>query len=110
MYLGLGWLGVISAVALARRYGLRFIQPVLWGALAYTAGALAEFHRWPLLVPGFVGPHEVLHLAVLAGIACHWVFIARIAAGGKSGPGWIRTNDQGIMRESRPVLDSKPQH
>ena len=110
MYLGLGWLGVISAVALARRYGLRFIQPVLWGALAYTAGALAEFHRWPLLVPGFVGPHEVLHLAVLAGIACHWVFIARIAAGGTSGPGWIRTNDQGIMRESRPVLDSKPQH
>jgi channel protein (hemolysin III family) len=81
MYLGLGWLGVISAAALARRYGWRFIQPVLWGALAYTAGALAEFLRSPTLVPGIIGPHEILHLAVLAGIACHWAFILGIAAG-----------------------------
>lgn len=81
LYLGLGWLGLISAAALARRHGWRFIQPVAWGALAYTAGALAEFQRWPVLVPGVVGPHEVLHLAVLMGIACHWAFIARIAAG-----------------------------
>jgi predicted membrane channel-forming protein YqfA (hemolysin III family) len=27
MYLGLGWLGVISALALARRFGWRSIQP-----------------------------------------------------------------------------------
>ena len=81
MYLGLGWIGVISAAALARQYGWRFIQLVLWGALAYTAGALAEFQRWPVLVPGIVGPHEVLHLAVLTGIACHWAFIARITTG-----------------------------
>jgi len=36
MYLGLGWMGVISALALARRYGWRYIHLVLWGALAYT--------------------------------------------------------------------------
>lgn len=94
MYLGLGWIGVISATALVRRYGWRFIQPVLWGALAYTAGALAEFQRWPVLVPGIVGPHEVLHLAVLIGIACHWVFIARIA-GGKANLG---TPDVALLR------------
>ncbi len=81
MYLGLGWLGVISAVALARRYGWRRMQPVLWGALAYTAGALIEFLRWPVLLAGIVGPHEIFHLAVLAGISCHWAFILGIASG-----------------------------
>ena len=81
MYLGLGWMGVISALHLSRRYGLRFIQPLLWGALAYTAGALIEFLRWPVLLAGIVGPHEIFHLAVLAGISCHWAFILGIAAG-----------------------------
>ncbi|HUG76346.1 MAG TPA: hemolysin III family protein, partial [Burkholderiales bacterium] len=81
MYLGLGWMGVISALALARRYGWRFIQPLLWGALAYTAGAIVEFLRWPVLLPGIVGPHEIFHLAVLAGITCHWAFILGIASG-----------------------------
>jgi channel protein (hemolysin III family) len=81
MYLGLGWMGVISAVALARRYGFGFVLPVLWGALAYTAGAVAEFLRWPNLLPGVIGPHEIFHLAVLAGIAWHWAFIQGIASG-----------------------------
>ncbi len=81
MYLGLGWLGVISALALARRYGWRYIHLVLWGALAYTAGALIEFLRWPELLAGVVGPHEIFHLAVLAGVSCHWAFILGIATG-----------------------------
>jgi len=80
MYLGLGWMGVISAVALARRYGFGVVLPILWGALAYTAGAVAEFLRWPHLLPGIVGPHEVFHLAVLAGIAWHWAFIMSISS------------------------------
>jgi len=80
-YLGLGWLGVISTVAIARRFGLRFILPLVWGALAYTIGAVADYWRWPELVPGVVGSHEIFHLAVLAGISFHWAFIRRIAAG-----------------------------
>jgi len=94
MYLGLGWLGVISGVALARRYGLRFIHPVLWGALAYTAGAVCEFLRWPVLLAGIVGPHEIFHLAVLAGISCHWAFILGIASGA---PKWA-----GLESNQRP--------
>lgn len=81
MYLGLGWMGIFSGIALARRYGFRFIRPLLWGAVAYTVGAVAEFLRWPVLLAGVVGPHELFHLAVLAGISCHWAFILRIAAG-----------------------------
>jgi channel protein (hemolysin III family) len=85
MYLGLGWLGLVSTVALARRFGLRFVLPLVWGALAYTSGAVAEFVGWPVLVAGVVGPHEIFHLAVLAGISFHWAFILGIAAGERAG-------------------------
>jgi len=85
MYLGLGWLGLISTIALARRFGVRFVLPLVWGALAYTFGAVAEFLGWPVLVPGVVGPHEIFHLAVVAGISFHWAFIRGIARGERSG-------------------------
>jgi channel protein (hemolysin III family) len=81
MYLGLGWLGTISTVAIARRFGWRFILPLVWGALAYSIGALADHFYWPVLIAGIFGPHEVFHLAVLAGISFHWAFIRRIASG-----------------------------
>ena len=85
MYLGLGWLGLISTIALARRFGVRFVLPLVWGALAYTAGAVAEFVGWPVLVANVVGPHEIFHLAVVAGISFHWAFIRAIASGGRAG-------------------------
>jgi channel protein (hemolysin III family) len=85
MYLGLGWLGLISTIALARRFGVRFVLPLVWGALAYTVGAVAEFVGWPVLVAGVVGPHEIFHLAVLAGISFHWAFIRGIATGQRAG-------------------------
>ena len=79
MYLALGWLGLISTVAIALRSGVRFILPLVWGALAYTGGAVVDFLDWPVLVAGVVGPHELFHLAVLAGISFHWAFIRGIA-------------------------------
>lgn len=81
MYLGLGWMGVVSTVAIARRFGWRFILPLAWGALAYTAGALVDHFHWPQPIPGVVEAHEVFHLAVLAGISFHWAFIRSIADG-----------------------------
>jgi channel protein (hemolysin III family) len=81
LYLGFGWLGVVSWVGLARRFSYRFVRPVLWGALAYTFGALTDFMRWPVPVPEIVGPHELFHLAVLAGISFHWTFIRSFASG-----------------------------
>jgi len=85
MYLGLGWVGLISTIALARRYDVRFVLPLVWGALAYTIGALVDFLEWPVLIAGVVGPHEVFHLGVVAGIAFHWAFIRGIASGARAG-------------------------
>jgi len=103
MYLGLGWIGVISAAALARKHGWRPLQLVLWGALAYTAGALAEFLRWPAPLAGIVGPHEIFHLAVLTGIACHWAFIAGIASGEAK---WAGLNSGRTPGDSMGLLNS----
>jgi channel protein (hemolysin III family) len=79
LYLLLGWLGVISGVAIASRYGFKFVLPLLWGGIAYSVGAILEFVDWPVVIPGVVHPHELFHLAVVIGALFHWLFIWRIA-------------------------------
>jgi len=74
-YLGLGWLGILSAYLTHRLHGFKIIKPLLYGAVAYTVGASLEFLRLPIVIPGVIGPHELFHIAVLAGIAWHWRFV-----------------------------------
>lgn len=81
LYLGMGWLGLASGGVLWWRYGTAFIRPLLAGGIAYTLGGVLEFLRWPVLLPGIVGPHELFHVAVLIGVVLHWRFVYRIADG-----------------------------
>ena len=74
-YLGLGWMGIFSAYYTHRLHGFTIIRPLLYGALAYTLGASIEFLRLPVVIQGVIGPHEIFHIAVLAGIAWHWLFV-----------------------------------
>lgn len=80
-YITLGWVGAVSAAVLWRRFGLRFIAPLLWGAVAYTAGSVMEFVGWFWIVPGIVGPHELFHVLVLVGAGCHWYWVWTFADG-----------------------------
>jgi hemolysin III len=76
LYLALGWLAVIPAAALTRAAG----WGMLWGAaggLCYTAGAVCELLKWPVIVPGLVGWHEVFHLLDMAGTGFHILFMIR---------------------------------
>jgi channel protein (hemolysin III family) len=81
LYLAFGWLGLASGLALSRRLGYAFIRPLVLGAFAYTLGAITDFAQWPILLPSVIGAHELFHLAVLAGIACHWQFVQGFASG-----------------------------
>jgi channel protein (hemolysin III family) len=107
LYLAMGWFGAIAGYALWRRYGLRFIQDLIWGALAYTVGAVVDYLRWPALIPGVVGPHELFHVLVLAGIAFHWSFVYRctgeLPAGGPTFPaddsGWPEAAPVNLQEE-----------
>jgi len=78
LYLALGWAGLISAIALYRLVGPTPLIPLIGGAFAYTMGALLEYAGIPTLAAGIVGPHEIFHLLVLAGVGMHWEYIRRI--------------------------------
>ena len=50
------------------------------GSLVYSAGALVYGLELPNLIPGVFGFHELWHLFVLAGSACHfWAMLQYIA-------------------------------
>ncbi|MES0327606.1 MAG: hemolysin III family protein [Gammaproteobacteria bacterium] len=77
-YLGLGWAGILSAYLTHKLHGITIIKPLIYGGLAYTAGASLEFLKLPILIPGVIGPHELFHIAVLLGIAWHWQFVSKL--------------------------------
>jgi len=79
LYLGLGWLGALTAFMLYQRFGLTAILPLLYGAVAYTLGATLEFIRYPILISGVIGPHELFHVLVIIGISFHWRFVTNMA-------------------------------
>jgi channel protein (hemolysin III family) len=85
-YLSLGWVGAFSAAVMWWRFGFRFILPLVAGGICYTVGAAADFVRWPVLLEGVIGPHELMHFAVLAGAWLHWRFIMQFAAGALPAP------------------------
>lgn len=80
VYLGLGWLGAFSFLAISSRFGLKFVLPLLLGAVFYTIGAVLEFSGAPILIAGVIGSHEIFHIAVIIAIGFHWQFMARIAS------------------------------
>jgi hemolysin III len=74
-YLGMGWLGLLGGWHYFRATGLRGISWALAGALWYTFGAICELTNWPVLIPGVVQSHEVLHLCIMAASLCHFIFV-----------------------------------
>jgi channel protein (hemolysin III family) len=77
-YAGVAGVGVLSIVKLGRQLGFRAVWPIWTAGLVYAVGAALEARRFPTLIAGSVGPHEVFHFAVLAGIALHWKFIRQV--------------------------------
>jgi channel protein (hemolysin III family) len=80
-FLGLGWIGILSAAVLWQHYGFHFVRLLLLGAALYTVGSVLEYFNWPVLIPGVIGPHEMFHLAVLAALSCHWAWVFGFASG-----------------------------
>jgi hemolysin III len=80
VYLAMGWLAVIAASAIFRAIPYGGIAWILGGGLVYSAGALIYALKRPNLVPGVFGFHELWHLFVLAGSACHFWAILRYIA------------------------------
>lgn len=75
LYMGVGGIGTISFYHLHRRFGLKKLAVLALGGLAYAAGAVIDAVEAPVLLKGVFGPHELFHLLVVVGAACHYVFI-----------------------------------
>jgi hemolysin III len=80
LYLGMGWVALLAAPALFRAMPIGGMAWVLAGALVYSAGALIYGLKRPNPLPGVFGFHELWHLFVMAGSACHfWAVLGYIA-------------------------------
>jgi hemolysin III len=80
LYLGMGWVAVITAPAIFQAVPTRGMVWILTGGLVYSGGALIYGMKRPNPIPGVFGFHELWHLLVIAGSACHfWVMLRYIA-------------------------------
>jgi hemolysin III len=80
LYLAMGWLAVVAAPAIFRAVPAGGTAWILAGGLIYSAGALVYGLKRPNPLPGVFGFHELWHLFVLAGSACHFWAILRYIA------------------------------
>ena len=78
-YLGLGWVGALTArgLRLSACHDARWL--LVLGGIAYSTGAVVQAVGWPTLIPGVMGPHELFHVTVLAGLGLHWRLVRRLA-------------------------------
>jgi hemolysin III len=77
LYIGMGWVGLLPMWQLIRAVGLRGMAWGLLGGLLYTAGGVCDAACWPVLWPGVIGWHEVLHLLDMSGTLVHVFFVLR---------------------------------
>ena len=80
LYLGMGWIAVAAAPAISQTVPAKGIAWILIGGLVYTVGALIYGLKRPNPMPGVFGFHELWHLFVMAGSACHfWAVLQYLA-------------------------------
>lgn len=80
LYLLMGWLGLITTLRLWWLRGGRFVRLLLAGGVVYTVGAVVDFVGMPVLLPRWIGPHELFHVLVLVALGLHWGFVGQALA------------------------------
>jgi hemolysin III len=71
----MGYLALLVFQPLARVVPVSGLLWLLIGGLAYTVGAVIYSRQRPDPFPGLFGHHEIWHLLVLLGSACHFAFM-----------------------------------
>ena len=75
IYLGMGYMALLAAAPLASAVGPGGLAWLVAGGVAYTVGAIIFTRERPDPFPGVFGHHEIWHLLVLVGSACHFAFM-----------------------------------
>jgi hemolysin III len=79
-YLAMGWLVLVAIVPLWQAMSGPAIAWLIGGGVVYSVGAVVFFTNRPALWPTRQAAHELWHLLVLAGSACHFVVMYRYVA------------------------------
>jgi len=79
VYAGMASIGLLPTRDYMRNYGLWSIAWVYGTFATYVAGAIVEVAKWPVPVPGVIGPHEILHITDTLGTVFSFAFILKIA-------------------------------
>jgi hemolysin III len=77
LYLVMGGLAFLAAGPLMRTLNGAGLNWLLAGAIVYAVGTVIYATNRPRLWPGVFGAHELWHLFVLGGSACHFVVMFR---------------------------------
>ena len=78
MYIGLGWVAVVTLPAIARSLDVPGTILLVTGGLIYSLGALVLATHWPGRAAATYGYHEVWHSMTVLAAACHYVVILRV--------------------------------
>jgi hemolysin III len=80
LYVLMGWLIVVAAGPLTRTLSGAGLAWLIAGGVVYSVGTVIFATERPRLWPGVFSSHELWHLFVLGGSACHFVMMVRFVA------------------------------
>jgi hemolysin III len=75
IYLVMGWLAVIAMGPITRTLPSAAVGWLVAGGILYSIGAVVYAIERPRLWPGIFGSHDLWHIFVLGGSACHFVLM-----------------------------------
>jgi hemolysin III len=75
LFLALGWVGAFSGYKFRSSFAHHSLRYLIGGGVFYSLGAVIDFARWPILINGVIGPHEIFHIFVVLGAWAHWQFM-----------------------------------
>jgi hemolysin III len=80
LYIGMGWVCIIAIEPVLSHMPLAGLLWLAAGGLAYTLGAVVFALDRPHLWPGKFAAHDLWHVMVLVGSACHFVVMLAFVA------------------------------
>ena len=80
IYLGMGWMALLAMVPLRAVFSSTAMAWLVGGGVIYTLGTVIYATNRPRLWPGRFGAHELWHVFVLGGSACHFVLMCYFVA------------------------------
>jgi hemolysin III len=80
IYLVMGWMCVVALKPLSGALPSQALWWLFAGGAVYTVGAVVHATKWPRLWPGVFSSHELWHVFVLGGSACHFVLMLQFVA------------------------------